>query len=224
MKQEILEATKTLQDSIKRYYAVPEQADFSWLYEEIGELAEGMLNKDTGNQMEELPQGVIWILSYANARGFEMADLLKNVEFSPKGKQVKRPLPLKEPAVRFIPTDLFSFEAKPVQKLQELVAEEYGVLDEKDGMLNYVWALGYASKGLRKGKVDIEKEHLAKAFLCSVMQANALGLDLSKCVEQAVLKYLCDYGNTYHGKEYARRVQPKGVATTAPARAEQVKG
>jgi len=204
MEQEILEATKALQAEIKRYYAPPAQVGFAWLYEEIGELAEGMLNEDKANQMEELPQGLIWLLSYSNAKGFEMADLLKSIDFAPKGKQVKRPLPLQEPTVRFVPTDLFSFDAKPVQELQEQVAKTYGVLDEKDGMLNYVWALGYASKGLRKGKVDIEKEHLAKAFLCSVMQANALGLDLSKCVEQAVLKYLCDYGNAYHGKEYAK--------------------
>ena len=94
MEQEILEATKALQAEIKRYYAPPAQVGFAWLYEEIGELAEGMLNEDKANQMEELPQGLIWLLSYSNAKGFEMADLLKSIDFAPKGKQVKRPLPL----------------------------------------------------------------------------------------------------------------------------------
>lgn len=147
-----------------------------------------------------------------------MATELKNIEFVPKGKTIKRPLPLAEPEIRFVPTKAFTFKAEPIQKLQEQVAKEYGILDEKDLVLNYVWHLGYASKGARKGNENMVKERFAHAFLCGVMLTNSLGLNLAKCVEQDVLKYLCDYGNTYHGKEYACRLDSGTKIVTAPVK------
>ncbi len=60
-------------------------ATFTWLVEEIGELANAMLNNDTKSMEEEFADVLAWLLSLANLVGIdvERAFIKKYVEKGP---------------------------------------------------------------------------------------------------------------------------------------------
>lgn len=63
------------------YYAKDSErgiyATFTWLVEEVGELAEALLSDNTESIQEELADVLAWTLSIANLKGIDMEEAIK---------------------------------------------------------------------------------------------------------------------------------------------------
>ncbi|QXJ27411.1 putative MazG-like protein [Saccharolobus shibatae B12] len=52
-------------------------ATFTWLVEEVGELAEALLSNDSDSIQEELADVIAWTVSIANLKGIDIEEALK---------------------------------------------------------------------------------------------------------------------------------------------------
>jgi len=73
---------KQIQDKMKEmYYAKDSErglyATFTWLVEEVGELAEALLSDNRESIQEELADVLAWTLSIANLKGIDMEEAIK---------------------------------------------------------------------------------------------------------------------------------------------------
>ncbi|EZQ11086.1 nucleotide pyrophosphohydrolase [Candidatus Acidianus copahuensis] len=85
---------KEIQEEIKRMYLNKDRergifATFTWLTEEVGELAEALLSGKKESIEEELADVVAWTLSVANLEGIDIEEALRkkyNLSSNEKGR------------------------------------------------------------------------------------------------------------------------------------------
>ncbi|NON62439.1 MazG nucleotide pyrophosphohydrolase domain-containing protein [Acidianus sp. RZ1] len=85
---------KEIQEEIKRMYFNKDRergifATFTWLTEEVGELAEALLSGKKESIEEELADVVAWTLSVANLEGIDIEEALRkkyNLSSNEKGR------------------------------------------------------------------------------------------------------------------------------------------
>ncbi|ACP36293.1 MazG nucleotide pyrophosphohydrolase [Sulfolobus islandicus Y.G.57.14] len=73
---------KELQSKMKEMYFEKDSqrgiyATFTWLVEEVGELAEALLSNDSDSIQEELADVIAWTVSIANLKGIDIEEALK---------------------------------------------------------------------------------------------------------------------------------------------------
>lgn len=79
---------KYAQELMRKYYFERDSkrglyATFTWLVEEIGELAEAILSGKKENIMEEVADVLAWLLSLANILGIDVEEAFKKKYMSP---------------------------------------------------------------------------------------------------------------------------------------------
>ena len=79
---------KYAQELMRKYYFERDSkrglyATFTWLVEEIGELAEAILSGKKENVMEEVADVLAWLLSLANILGIDVEEAFKKKYMSP---------------------------------------------------------------------------------------------------------------------------------------------
>ncbi|WP_218266718.1 MazG nucleotide pyrophosphohydrolase domain-containing protein [Saccharolobus shibatae] len=73
---------RELQSKMKEMYFEKDSqrgiyATFTWLVEEVGELAEALLSNDSDSIQEELADVIAWTVSIANLKGIDIEEALK---------------------------------------------------------------------------------------------------------------------------------------------------
>jgi len=73
---------KYIQEKMKELYYVKDSergvyATFTWLVEEVGELAEALLSKNKDSLEEELADVLAWTVSVANLVGIDLEEALR---------------------------------------------------------------------------------------------------------------------------------------------------
>ncbi|BFH72756.1 MazG nucleotide pyrophosphohydrolase domain-containing protein [Sulfurisphaera javensis] len=73
---------KYIQEKLKELYFEKDSerglyATFTWLVEEVGELAEALLSKDKNSIEEELADVIAWAISVANLTGIDVEEALR---------------------------------------------------------------------------------------------------------------------------------------------------
>ncbi len=79
---------KYAQELMRKYYFERDSkrglyATFTWLVEEMGELAEAILSGKKENVMEEVADVLAWLLSLANILGIDVEEAFKKKYMSP---------------------------------------------------------------------------------------------------------------------------------------------
>ena len=80
---------KQIQDLMRRYYYSRDSArgihaTFNWFVEEVGELAEAILEGDKDKVMEEAADVLAWLASIANLTGIDLEESFRRKYLNPE--------------------------------------------------------------------------------------------------------------------------------------------
>lgn len=78
LNEEMLSGFKLFQEFHKEYFELynPQKA-FTWMIEEVGELARAIRHADKDNQIEEIGHILVWMFHLSNSLDIDIEDALK---------------------------------------------------------------------------------------------------------------------------------------------------